>query len=185
MATTCAKPGTSEETSELLEKAAEYVDKMDKQSTETIKSCLDGDITSNQAKSALVRQWVGNPKGFCNTVQQLENSLNTGRTIINTDVRMIPEGRVVALIYADGVVEGFQCNRNGEIIPVKPNPNFSPKVVGTKLRFAGLDQTYRSAQDVVREKINGVEKNTFTPSGGNCPQDPKLVPDFIPDPTRI
>lgn len=181
----CVKDGNVKENAGIVQTAKEYQVQAVEQADKTIEVCIKGELTPNKAGIELARQFATDRRNLQQTMQNLENSLGTGKAVINVDVRMIPEGRVNVVIYNDNTVRAFECRRGGEVIPVMPNPNFRPTVFGTKLRFVDIEgESHRSAEDVVTANMR-VEEVSNRITHGKCPQDPKFVPDFLPDPSRM
>ncbi|MBI1863903.1 hypothetical protein HYS03_01705, partial [Candidatus Woesebacteria bacterium] len=151
----------------------------------TVEACVKGELSQNKAEIELARQFSADRDNFWQSMQTLEDKLDTGKTIVGTDTRMIPEGRVNLLIYNDNTVKAFQCRPNGEVVPVMPNHNFTPMIFGTKLQFVDNEGIpHRSVEEVIIANQRGEEvSNPIT--RGNCPQDPKFAPDFEIDRSRV
>jgi hypothetical protein len=63
---------------------------------------------------------------------------------------------------------------------MKPNPAFSPVINNGKVRFADAQgNLHEHASEAAAANV-AREQNTFTVTGGNCPQVPETVPDFVP-----
>jgi len=181
----CVKDGNVTENAGIVAAAKEYQTQAEAVIGNTIDSCVNGELTPNEAQIELAKEFAADRNNFQEAMQSLEDQLGTGKDVVAVDVRMVPEGRVNVVIYNDETVKAFECRPNGDVIPVMPNPAFGPVVVGSRVMFQDNTGTlHRNAEGAVAANQGLEQSGIFTVTGGNCPQDARLAPDFVPDPSR-
>lgn len=93
------------------------------------------------------------------------------------------DGTVSTFESSRQTAQGYEQRMKAVSPPgMKPNPAFRPTLSGSKLYFADArGGLHKHASEAANENISGEQNASFTPTGGNCPQNPDLVPDFVPD----